>query len=82
MDENSYRAQFESLASGLEMEKLYDKLADRADLVRAVVIHCGDIYKAARKAGLPRRTAAAMAKYYFEYETTPAGVYVVGGGEG
>lgn len=79
MDESNYKDQFESLTEGLVYEKMYDKLADRAEFVRVLAMHCGEIYKAARESGLPRKTAAAMARDYFAFETTPSGMYVVGG---
>lgn len=82
MDEDNYKEQFQALAAGLEVEKLYDKLADRAEFVRVLAMHCGSIYKTARSAGLPRKVAAVMAKEYFLFEVTPSGVYVIGGGEG
>jgi hypothetical protein len=82
VNEDNYKEQFESLATGLEMEKLYDKLADRAEFVRVLTMHCGEIYRTARRAGLPRKTAEAMAREYFDFETTPSSVYVVDGGEG
>lgn len=81
MDENDYKQKFEALTESLEYEQIYDRLADRAQFVRVLAMHCGEIYKAAREAGLPRRTAAALAREYFNYEMSPAGYYVIGGGE-
>ncbi|MEU0952839.1 hypothetical protein ABZ353_10925 [Streptomyces niveus] len=81
MDESSYKDQFESLTRGMAVEKIYDRLADRAELVRVMTMHCGEIYRTARKAGLPRKVAAGMAREYFSYEMTPSGYYVVGSGE-
>lgn len=79
MDENSYNDEFDALTEGLKYEKVYDDLAERAQFVRVLAMHCGEIYKTARKAGLPRRTAAGMAREYFSFETAPAGIYLTGG---
>jgi len=81
MDENSYKAQFDSLTEGMELEKLYDKLADRAEFARNIALHSAEIYKSARKAGLSRKLARAMAKDYWDYEVKPstAPVYIYEG---
>ena len=80
MDENVNK-QFDEMTEGMALEKAYDTLAMRAQFVRILAMHCGEIYKAARVAGLPRRTAAAMAHDYFAYETTPASYFSFGGNE-
>ena len=82
MTDDNFNEKFEALAEGLEYEKIYDALADRANLIRVVAMHAADVYKAARKAGLPRKVAAAMARDYFDYETTPSSYFLVGKGEG
>lgn len=79
MDEKDYNKKFESLTEGMKFEKLYDDLADRAEIVRRVAMHCGAVYWTARKAGLPRKVAAGMARDYFAYET---GFVMSGGDEG
>ncbi|WP_371666025.1 hypothetical protein OG306_33400 [Streptomyces sp. NBC_01241] len=75
MDEN-YKDQFEALTEGLKYEKLYDALADRAELARVAAMHSAEIYKTARKAGLSRKLAGAMAKDYWDYEVKPSTIYV------
>lgn len=82
MDENSYNEQFEELATGLKAEQVYDQLADRAEIVRLVAMHAGEVYKAARQARLPRAVAERMAMDFFTSETAPTGVYFISGGEG
>ncbi|WP_395759516.1 hypothetical protein OIE82_27325 [Streptomyces althioticus] len=82
MDEQDYEKQFEALTDGMKTEKLYDALAERANLVRVIAMHAASVYKTARRAGLPRKVAAAMARDYFDYETTPTSYYLVGKGEG
>jgi hypothetical protein len=83
MEDEKYNEQFKALTNGLEFEKIYDALAERADFVRKLTQHCGEIYKAARSAGLPRGVAEQMAMGYFKYEITPStGMYVIEDGEG
>lgn len=82
MDENKYEEQFKDLTKGMEFEKIYDALADRAEFIRVLAMHCGEIFKTARKSGLPRAVSERMAMEYFNYEVQPAGVtYLVGGEE-
>ncbi|MFJ6010167.1 hypothetical protein ACIQHZ_31265 [Streptomyces halstedii] len=83
MDENlnnEFNALTEDLAYSHKIEKMYDTLADRAQFVRVLAMHCGEIYKVARRAGVPRKIAAGMAQDYFSFETTPSGSYYVSGG--
>lgn len=61
---------FNELTEEMVYEKLFEDLANRATVVGVIAQHCGNIYKAARKAGLPRRVAAWMAMSYFRFETT------------
>ena len=82
MTDDNFNEKFEDLTEGMRMEKVYDNLADRANLIRVVAMHAADVYKTARKAGLPRRVAAAMARDYFDIETTPSSYFLVGKGEG
>jgi hypothetical protein len=81
MDEKDYKEQFEALASGLELEKAYDALADRAELARTLAMHCGRIYKTARAAGLSRSLSAGLACDYWTHEMTPENVYIVEEGD-
>lgn len=76
MDENNIKAQFEEMTENMKLEKLFDDLANRAELARVIAMHSAEIYKAGRKAGLPRRQAAYMAKSYWDYEVLPANVMV------
>lgn len=76
VDEDDYDNEFEAMTECLTYEKIYDRLADRAEFVRVLAMHCADIYKSARQGGLPRKTARAMAMGYFDYETTPSGFFV------
>ena len=82
MNEDDYKKKFEALTDGLKYEKVYDALVERVTFVRQLTMHCGEIYKTARVAGLPRKVAQRMALDYFQYETTPsAGMYVVESGD-
>jgi len=80
-NEKDYEKQFEELATGLEIEKAYDRLATRAEFIRALAMHCGDIYQAARDSGLPRGVSERMAMEYFEYELKPTPIVVMEGGQ-
>lgn len=82
MEENNYNEQFKDLTKGMEVEKIYDALAERAEFVRVLTLHCGEIFKAARESGIPRAIAERMAMEYFNYEVQPAGVTYLVGGEG
>jgi len=81
MDEKDYEKQWEELAEGFQIEKAYDRLATRAEFVRVLAMHCGDIYQAARESGLPRGVSERMAMEYFNFEIKPTSVVVVEKGE-
>lgn len=81
MDENNYKDQFEALTENMKLEKLFDDLVNRAELARVIAMHSAEVYKAARKAGLPRKAAAYMARGYWDYETQPSSVYMIEGDE-
>lgn len=80
MDEESYKEQFEALTGGMAIEKVYDQLAERADVIRFLTAHCGEIYKSARKAGLNRKTSRYMAREYFRSEMSSGSNYYPGEG--
>ena len=82
MDENDYKNKFEALTEGMKYEQIYDALEERVNFVKKLAMHCGEIFKTAREAGLPRGVAERMALEYFQYETTPSGMYVVESNEG
>ena len=82
MTDDNFNEKFEDLTESMRLEKVYDSLADRANLVRVIAMHAADVYKAARKAGLPRKVAAAMARDFFINENTPASYFLIGNGEG
>lgn len=83
MDEQEYEKQFEALTDGMKTEKLYDALAERANLVRVIAMHAASVYKTARAAGLPRGLCERMSLEYFKFEVTPStnDVYVVESGD-
>lgn len=83
MDENDYKNKFEALTEGMKYEQIYDALEERVNFVKKLTMHCGEIFKTAREAGLPRGLAERMALEYFQYETTPSsGMYVIESSEG
>jgi hypothetical protein len=77
MDEK-YEEAFKDLTEGIEIEKIFDKLALRGDFARMTAVHCGAVYKAAREAGLSRQMAAYMAKSYWDFEMSPSTAYIIG----
>ncbi|MEU5166836.1 hypothetical protein [Streptomyces mutomycini] len=78
-DETDYNKQFDDMTKGIKYEQVYDKLADRANFVRVLTMHCGEIYKTARKAGHSRKIARTMVMDYWNYEVSPAAIYTFGG---
>lgn len=81
MDDDKIKAEFDEMTESMKVEKLFDDLADRAEAARIIAMHAATIYKTARKAGLPRRQAAYMAKEYWDYEVKPANVMWLEEGE-
>jgi hypothetical protein len=78
-NEDNYNEQFEALTEGMQYEKLLDEMANRAHLAQIIARHSAEIYKAGREAGLPRDAAGQMALSYFQFETSPSAIYMVGG---
>lgn len=82
MDENNINEEFDALTESVKLEKLFQDLANRAELAQLIAVHSARVYKAARKSGLPRREAGYMAKEYWNYEVRPADVFVIEGEKG
>jgi len=82
MNEDDFKEKFEALTEGMQLEKLYDQMADRADIARRVAQHAGEVYKAARASGLPRGLAAHLASSYWDSEMSPVSNTFIIGGQG
>ncbi|MEU0912180.1 hypothetical protein [Streptomyces althioticus] len=78
MDEQDYEDKFEELTEGMALEKLYDQIANRADIARFVIRQTASVYRMARRAGLPRRLSAELARSYWSTEMSPINTYVIG----
>lgn len=79
MEQEQFDDRFAALTDSLSLEKLYDQMADRADIARKVALHAAELYKLSREAGLPRHLADFMTKSYWNTEMGPVNAYVIGG---
>lgn len=74
-----YLKKFEAISENLELEKLYDQLAERADIVTQLVLHTAHLYKTAVEAGLPEAIADRLALKFYDSEMVPVTVYQIDG---
>lgn len=75
MEDESYKQKFDEMTKSMELEGTYDKLAERANFLQVLTVHCALIYKVGRKAGLNRKTARYMAREFFRFEMCPENYY-------
>ncbi|MCX4554103.1 hypothetical protein [Streptomyces sp. NBC_01500] len=79
--EDNTNAEFNMLTAELQLDKLYQDLLSRAEVVARVAQLAAGVYKVARKRGLPRKVAGGMAMRYFSYELAPEETVIYVDGE-
>ncbi|WP_327294422.1 hypothetical protein [Streptomyces sp. NBC_01197] len=79
--EDNTNAEFDMLTAELQLDKLYQDLLSRADVIARVTQLASGIYKVARRKGLPRKLAGDMAIRYFNYELAPEETVIYVDGE-